>query len=244
MTDPWRKRVEIGDAVLYLGDCMSILPRLPKVDAVVTDPPYLNLQGTYKRDYQGGVGRKVSITQCVGDVWGASVDWCSAVENVAHSGVIAFSSFAGLSELGQAFSLKKIGLVTWFKRNAAPTGKGVPYYKTEFAWAFRKNPKIKWDELPSLIDVPNINAGAMATERIVEKDGKAIHPTQKPVAVIESVLLRGMDSVLDPFMGLGTTGVACANLGRKFIGIEIEERYFNIAAERITAAYAQGKLFQ
>jgi DNA modification methylase len=50
-------------------------------------------------------------------------------------------------------------------------------------------------------------------------------------------------TILDPFMGSGTTGVACAQLGRKFIGIEIEERYFNIAVERITNAYRQGKLF-
>jgi DNA modification methylase len=50
-------------------------------------------------------------------------------------------------------------------------------------------------------------------------------------------------TILDPYMGSGTTGVACANLGRKFIGIEIEEKYFDIACERITAAYAQGTLF-
>jgi DNA modification methylase len=54
---------------------------------------------------------------------------------------------------------------------------------------------------------------------------------------------RKLETVLDPFMGSGTTGVACANLGRKFIGIEIEERYFNIAVERITNAYRQGRLF-
>jgi len=51
------------------------------------------------------------------------------------------------------------------------------------------------------------------------------------------------EDVLDPFMGSGTTGVACANLGRKFIGIEIERKYFDIAVERIDAAYAQGRLF-
>ena len=72
------------------------------------------------------------------------------------------------------------------------------------------------------------------------------HPTQKPVAIMEYVINLFPEAmrVLDPFMGSGTTGVACANLGRKFIGIEIEEKYFDIACERITAAYAQGRLFE
>ena len=71
------------------------------------------------------------------------------------------------------------------------------------------------------------------------------HPCQKPVELIEWCidLLQQPTTVLDPFMGSGTTGVACANLGRKFIGIEIERRYFDIACERIAAAYAQGRLF-
>ena len=76
--------------------------------------------------------------------------------------------------------------------------------------------------------------------------GENYHPTQKPVALQEWLLTlrwtpRG--TILDPYMGSGTTGVACANLGRKFIGIEIDERYFQIACERIDAAYAQGRLF-
>ena len=77
------------------------------------------------------------------------------------------------------------------------------------------------------------------------KDG-AEHPTQKPVNLMTwSIEQIGKpQSVLDPFMGSGTTGVACANLGRKFIGIEIERKYFDIACERIAAAYAQGRLFE
>jgi len=71
------------------------------------------------------------------------------------------------------------------------------------------------------------------------------HPTQKPVAVIERILSLFPDAntILDPFMGSGTTGVGCVNLGRQFIGIEIEQQYFDIACERIEAAYAQGRLF-
>ena len=70
-------------------------------------------------------------------------------------------------------------------------------------------------------------------------------PDPKARALMTVVIANSQDatSILDPFMGSGTTGVACANLGRKFIGIEIERKYFDIACERIAAAYAQGRLF-
>lgn len=71
------------------------------------------------------------------------------------------------------------------------------------------------------------------------------HPTQKPRQLMEWCLgfIPSAEVILDPYMGSGTTGVACANLGRKFIGIEIEPKYFDIACERIEAAYSQGRLF-
>jgi len=77
------------------------------------------------------------------------------------------------------------------------------------------------------------------------KDGKG-HPTQKPIEVMCWCIERlpdGANTILDPFMGSGTTGVACAKLGRKFIGIEIEPKYFDIACRRIEAAYAQPDMF-
>jgi site-specific DNA-methyltransferase (adenine-specific)/modification methylase len=71
------------------------------------------------------------------------------------------------------------------------------------------------------------------------------HPTQKPLEVMKWVieLCPKADTILDPFMGSGTTGVAAIQLGRKFIGIEREERYFDIACQRIEQAVAQGQLF-
>lgn len=76
------------------------------------------------------------------------------------------------------------------------------------------------------------------------QDGKE-HPTQKAVFIMEWCLgfLTDAETIIDPFMGSGTTGVACANLGRKFIGIEIEEKYFDIACKRIETAYLQPRLF-
>ncbi len=242
MTKPHKET--IGNAELWLGDCLEILPTLGKVDAVITDPPYLNLQGTYKRDYQGGVGRKVTVTKAVGDEWSATLDWVSEAERLAVKALVIFCTFAGLAETRMAVKgMAPIGLTTWYKRNSPPTGKNVPYYKTEFAWYFRGQPGVRWDDLQTLLDIPNINPGCMATERLVDASGKSVHPTQKPVALMERIILPGMQTILDPFMGSGTTGVACMNLGRKFIGIEIDEKYFQIACERIEQAQKQGRLF-
>lgn len=72
-----------------------------------------------------------------------------------------------------------------------------------------------------------------------------VHPTQKPVAVMQWAIEKTKaKTILDPFMGSGTTGVACAKLGRRFIGIELEERYFSIACKRIDDAYKQPRLFK
>ena len=76
------------------------------------------------------------------------------------------------------------------------------------------------------------------------RSGNSLHPTEKPLSLMQEVVSWTDGRVIDPFMGSGTTGVACANLGRKFIGIEIEPKYFDIACERIEAAYAQGRLFE
>lgn len=77
-------------------------------------------------------------------------------------------------------------------------------------------------------------------------DEKAGHPTQKPVKLMQwclSFLPDGIETILDPYMGSGTTGVACAKMGRKFIGIELDEDYYNISIKRITEAYNSPDLF-
>ena len=113
--------------------------------------------------------------------------------------------------------------LTWVKPDAAPT-----FASTEYAWTSRDAPARHFVYA----------VGAVNQERVE-------HPTQKPVALMEWCLgfLPSAASILDPFMGSGTTGVACARLGRKFIGVEIEPRYFDIACRRIEAEYRQPRLF-
>jgi site-specific DNA-methyltransferase (adenine-specific) len=239
-------RVEtIGKATLYLGDCREVLPMLDPADAVITDPPYLNLDGTYERDFQGGVGAKHVVTRAVGDLWGASLDWVPLAAEKASKAMMVFCALKSVGVTWKALDGigEEIGLVTWHKRNSPPTGKNVPYYTTEFVWCKRIAPGPRWDDLPSLIDIPNINPGCMATERLVDSALKALHPTQKPIAVMERLILDGIGEVLDPFMGTGTTGVAAIKLGRRFVGIEIHEPYFDIACQRVENAQRQERLF-
>lgn len=240
-----RKEV-IGNATLYLGDALEILPTLEKVDAVITDPPYVGLVGGLDRSVFGGVAaRSVGDSISVGDVWRADLQWCSLAWRVASFGVMVFSGHKSVSETREAFpDAKVVALLTWYKRNAPPTGKNLPRWTTEFAWALSKSPGIHWDALKTtLFDVPGLAAGCMAVERELDPEGRSAHPTQKPVALMKELVTLVDGAVLDPFMGSGTTGVACMSLRRQFIGIEIEPKYFDIACSRIENAQRQVRMF-
>ena len=126
---------------------------------------------------------------------------------------------------GDRFSLPvSRGWLTWVKPDAAPT-----FASTEYAWTSRNAP------------ARHITHAVGATNQ--ERVG---HPTQKPLRVMQWCLgfLPDAQTILDPFMGSGTTGVACIKLGRKFVGIEIEPKYFDIACRRIEEAWKQPRLFE
>ena len=207
-------RIEhIGDATLYLGDCLEILPTLDKVDAVVTDPPY-------------GIGRdgKPPSTSSHGGHKGYEfMGWDSKRPEPELFNMISDIAPQKIIWGGQYFAdlLPANGKwLVWDK------GQRIDQADAELAWTSLDG--------PTRIYVQNRVA--------ILQDG-AVHPTQKPFSLMRWCAHMTTGTVLDPFMGSGTTGVACANLGRKFIGIEIEEKYFDIACERITAANAQGRLF-
>lgn len=200
--------VTIGNATLYHGDCLEILPTLPKVDAVVTDPPYGIGFGSKHTKWSANRG------VVLGD-WDKEIPDLNPILGLGCDFIIWG---------GERFSLPvSRGWLTWVKPDAAPT-----FASTEHAWTNKDRPSRHF----------SYAIGAVNQERVG-------HPTQKPLRLMEWCLGLFPDaaSILDPFMGSGTTGVACANLGRKFIGIEIEERYFRIACERIDAAYRQQRLF-
>ena len=213
-------RVEtIGDATLYLGDCLEIMPGLGMVDAVVTDPPYGISQSSGRGASWGG-------RQIVGDQSTAARDCALAsMDNVAAFGTwkmppIERCKGALVWDKGPAFGMGDLSF-PW-------KGSFELIYIRGDIWAGRRDEGV----LRGHIQVS------------WESHGRR-HPHQKPVSLIEALLIKLPPKivVLDPFMGSGTTGVACAKLGRKFIGIEIDEGYFDIACERIEQAYAQPSLF-
>ena len=219
-------RIErIGDATLYLGDCLEILPTLGKVDAVVTDPPY-------------GIGVDQAMHRAGGTKYGLSLarkreyaptDWDSAPPTEETIRLICSMARHQIIFGGNYFGLpaSRCWLV-WDKVNG-----GNAFADCELAWTNLDKPvrRIEW-----------MWNGMLRKGREERND----HPTQKPVGVMKwciEQLPSDCSTILDPFMGSGTTGVACARLGRKFIGIEIEERYFSIACRRIDEAYRQPRLF-
>ena len=203
-------RIEtIGDATLYLGDCLEILPTLGKVDAVVTDPPY-------------GIGFAAQPTKWQRRAGQEAEAW-------DNSPVERLPELLALGDIqvvwgGNYYRLPPSrGWLSWYKPDAPPSMASI-----ELAWTNQDR------------NARQISQSISATN--AERVG---HPTQKPLAVMLWTLAQFPDAetILDPFMGSGTTGVACANLGRKFIGIEIEPKYFDIACKRIELAYQQPRLF-
>ena len=232
---------------LYHGDCLEVMKEIPdgSVDLVLTDPPYLNLYGGGKR-YQGGVAPTSKNSEAVGDIWDANINWVKTAWNKALFGMMFFCSYHSVAEFRNALSeTKPLSLLVWYKRNAGWLLANAPKYDCEFVWVFSKGSKMKWKRLKtSLLDFPFLTAGCITTgERVINKNGGVAHPAQKPSSLMVHLLGVGGDSVLDPFLGSGTTAIACERLNRRWIGIEIEEMYCEIAAKRIERENQQLKMF-
>ncbi len=209
-------KVVIGNATLYLGDCMDILPTLPKVDAVITDPPYGIGADT-------GIGK---VTKEGSDFRNAPKGWDSYVPSRDLFDSLINKSKVSIFWGGNYFDLPPTPtLLIWDKVQPEKFTLAM----AEVAWCNTGKPmKIyKWKSM-------SINGG----------DPK-FHPTQKPLGLMHWCIEQAGNpqTILDPFMGSGTTGVAAIQLGRSFIGIECEPKYFDIAVKRIEQAVAQGQLF-
>lgn len=224
--------VIIGNATLYLGDCREILPTLPKVDAVITDPPYgisydpSKDRGQGRRKFSGMIMKHEVYEPIKGDdepfnpvvwlemgipliLWGAN-HYAAALPNRAR-------------------------WLVWDKREG---GNPDSFSDCELAWCSDGNSAKLFHHLWRGI--------CRAGKGNIAIAGAKEHPNQKPIELMEWCLEfvpAEAEVILDPYMGVGTTGVACMNLGRKFIGVEIEEKYFSIACRRIEDAQRQARLF-
>lgn len=218
------KPVVIGNATLYLADCRQVLSSLPKVDAVLTDPPY-------------GIGVDVAMAKQSGTKYGnaaaakrhyEATDWDNAPPSDELIAAVVASAKWSVIFGGNYFGLpaSRCWLV-WDKENGA----------NAFADA-----ELAWTNLDKPVRIKRHMWNGMLRKG---QEERSEHPTQKPLGVMQWCIdqIPDAQTILDPFMGSGTTGVAAVQMGRKFIGIEREERYFEIACKRIEQAQRQGDLF-
>ncbi len=214
-----RKEVTIGDCRLILGDCREILPTLGHFDAVLTDPPYgIGIDGQKE-----SINKNPKHNRKYFEARG----WDDATPPVELFDTIRAISDAQIIWGGNYFVdrglLPKKGWLVWDKGQ-----RGLTMSDGELAYSSSDKP----------LRIYTLNRAALI------KDGSE-HPTQKPLALISWCLthLPQARTILDPFSGSGTTGVACVKAGRTFVGIEREPSYFDIACRRIQKAVDQPDMF-
>jgi DNA modification methylase len=215
MTEP----VIIGRATLYNADCRDVLPTLPKVDAVVTDPPY-GLSAARK----GKIG---SSNKGVATDFGEQAWDIEPIDQALFDAVVAAGGWAIVFGANYYQVPPSSSWLVWDKKNT-----GI-YADCELAWSNTGKPakliQYMWNGM--------LRANG---------EQRGDHPTQKPIGVMKWAIGHvppPAETILDPFMGSGTTGVAAVQMGRSFIGIEREEKYFQIACRRIEEAQRQGDFF-
>ena len=219
---------------LWQGDSLELLQNIPSksVDLILTDPPY----NVSKKNNFTTMGRSgIDFGN-----WDYDFDQLSWIEKISekvsdNGSVVVFNAWRNLGDIANhlednGFIVKDI--LRWVKDNPMPRNRDRRYIVDyEFAlWAVKKKSKWTFNRLNENYDRPEMKYPIVAGKE------KTSHPTQKPLKLMNELVARHSDVgdvVLDLFMGSGTTGVACKNLNRKFIGIELDEKYFEIAKNRI-----------
>jgi site-specific DNA-methyltransferase (adenine-specific) len=240
MSGPWTRKEVIGDATLYLGDCREVLPTLA-VDHVISDPPY-------EDELHGAMGRiqRNDGQSMVTDLGFAGIN--ATRGDVAALAVAASSGWAILFTLAEGVRAWRDDLQSagakwdttcfWVKPDASPrfNGQGPARGAECFVTAWCGTGYRRW------------NAGGKRGiyTHCVNVGRQGEHPTEKPVPLMAEIVAdftRPGELICDPFLGSGATGVAALRLGRRFVGIEQNERWFDLACRRIEEAYRQPRLF-
>lgn len=234
-----------GRIVLHLGDCLKVLPTLGRVRHSIFDPPY----ESHMHAAKGGAKRKLR-TDGGGELADLGFAPIQAIRDavtehlvaMTNGWFIAFCTPEGIApwrDAIEAAGARYKRACFWDKPDAAPqfNGQGPGFAVEPFVTAWCGKGFSRW------------NGGGrrnMFRHLTNQPDRHGEHPTEKPVplmAEIVELFTDADDSVLDPFMGSGTTGVACVKLGRRFIGVEQDPKFFRIACERIEAATRQPDMF-
>ncbi len=223
-------RVEqIGRATLYCGDSAELIATLTGVDAVITDPPYgVNYEGSATKDGGRSDGGYASFEDTPDNIK-------SIIVPIITSCVETFPRLCMTPGPASMFFYPH------------PRAVGAIYYPSganSGPWGFVcSQPIFYYGKDPYLANGLGRRANSFEAHRAAEKNG---HPCPKPIDQMKWLVNRASlsgETVFDPFMGSGTTGVACVTMGRNFIGCEIEPAYFDIACRRIEDAQRQGDMF-
>lgn len=210
-----RKEV-IGDCTLYCGDCRDIMPGLGEFDAVITDPPYgMAFQSNH---------RNLKHAEIANDKSDDLLQWACRLR--ARHSLYVFCRWDNLAEVPKPKSC-----VTWVKNNWSMGDLNHEHARQTEIILFFPGPGHRFPD------------GRPADVISAARTGNFHHPTEKPVSLMKAVAKWTEGVVFDPFMGSGTTGVACTEMGRKFIGVELVPEHFETACERLEAAYRQPDMF-
>lgn len=238
---------QIGDCTLYLGDSLEVMPTLA-VDHVIGDPPY---EDELHRAFGKNIIRNdgAHLPRSVKNLQPLAFDGVNAIRgDVAKAAVEAASGWIILFTLAegvrawrddlQAAGAKWDTTCFWIKPDASPrfNGQGPARGAECFVTSWAGKGHRRW------------NAGGKrgVYTHCVNTGRQGEHPTEKPVSLMMDLVqdfTRPGEVVCDPFMGSGTTGIACVALGRRFIGIEQDPRWFDLSCRRIEEAYKQPRLF-
>lgn len=261
-------RIEtFGRSTLYLGDCVEVLPTLGPVDLVFTSPPY-NLGNTsgggfpnkrfghYTADsrlgQRGGGGKWARPALAHG--YGAHADAMPHYEYVAWQKEVLRLLWAQLSEAGAIFYNHKVRVLNGVAVTPLEYNPGLPLRQIviwaraggiNFSPAFYL-PTHEWVTIFAKPDfrLKDKSASGAGDVWYIPQESGTEHPAPFPVGLPSRALLTTTaETVLDPFMGSGTTGIACHRAGRSFIGIEREAKWFDLACRRIENEQRQGSLF-
>jgi len=217
---------DCGTVRLICGDCLEVLPTLGKVDAVVTDPPYSSGGFQEAGKSAGSIGSRQDDTIWMDNL--SSRGYSRVVVRVlkkirSAEEFYVFTDWKMWQATVDCFEdagIRARNMLVWDKQQM---GMGLPWRNQHelICYGRRRNARRL--------------TGGFGNVLKCARSGNENHPTEKPVLLIQSILMNATDGiVLDPFMGSGTTGVACARTARRFIGIEIEPKYFEIAKRRIS----------
>lgn len=208
---------QLADGItLYNADCREILPALDVADSIVTDPPYgMEFRSNYRAERHGAIANDA-------EEWPLAL---AAGLPARHSKYV-FCRWDDLRRVPKPKSL-----ITWVKNNWSMGDLQHEHARQTEVALFYNGPRHFFPK------------GRPQDVIFAPRTGNNFHATEKPIGLMSNIVEWTDGIVLDPFMGSGTTGVAAAKLGRKFIGIELDRGYFDIACKRISEALKQPDMF-